>query len=207
MKKHAIAIATTLALAPAAHASEVEWYGGAALQRSSVDSDFFFAGGSSFGTSASDSDEALKLFGGIRRPTGWGYYGAELGVDSGAAEVEGSFSGSSQVGVIEEEESISLSLIAGIAIRPRTHLYGRVGVVQTSFDFETSAASDDDEFTDTELAFGIDHHVTPSVALRFEISRVDYSDDFEMVGNVTGDIGKFDDVSRDAISIGIFTTF
>lgn len=215
MKKRAIVIATSLAFSPAAHASDFVWYGGGAVQRSALSSDFYFTGSSpGLGSSNDDSDIALKLFGGIRQPSDWGYYGAELALDSGGAEVEGEFrSGLAQRGVIEEEQSISLSLVAGVAIRPESHLYGRIGQVRTSFGFESLSssgarvASDDDDFTDTEFAVGLDHQFTPAVALRLEFAWVDYSDDFEMVGNVTGDIGKFDDVSRDAISIGIFTTF
>ena len=219
MKKKALFVATGLAMASPAHALDLSYYAGASIQRTNLEADFDFEPATpSSGTSGDDSSNGLKLFGGITRKIGRGYVGAELAYEQGRAKIERNFSrfgppSMGQRGVIEDDRSYSLSFIGGIELQQDTYVFGRIGYARTDFDFETLSSSDvvvdsgDDTFTDTQIALGADFHFTDRIALRVEFSRTRYAEEFELVANVTGDIAEIDDVSRDAVSIGIFTTF
>lgn len=219
MKKKALFVASGLAMTTPVYAIDLSYYAGAAVQRINLEADFDFKPSTpSSGTSADDSTSDLKLFGGITRKIGRGYVGAELAFEQGGAKIERNFSrfgppSMGQRGVIEDDQSYSLSLIGGIELQQNTYFFGRFGYVQTDFDFETLSSGDavvdsgDDSFSGRQIALGADFQLSDRITMRVEFSRTHYSDEFELVGNVTGDIAEIDNVSRDAISIGVFTTF
>lgn len=218
MQKKALVIATSLAMSSPLHADDLSFYGGGALLRTELDAHFDFESSNPFtGNSADDNASTFKLFGGIRKKAGKLFYGAELAFDDGDAKPVGAFSKSGnpkngQRGEIEEKSSVSISAIGGIGIGTATYLTGRIGYIRTDFDFRTLEgdnviSSGDETFSDIEFAVGLEHHFTNKIGARVEISKTSYSDDINTVGTGTGDLVEFDDISRDAVSIGVFAKF
>ena len=219
MQKKALFVATSLAMGSPAHALDLTYYGGAALQRTTLEASLDFVPTTpSSGNSGEDSADGLRLFGGAITRAGQGFYGAEVAFEDGKAKRTINFStlpspGPGQRGEIKDDHSISLSVIGGVDLRENARLYGRIGYIRTDLEFRTLSTSGievdskDETFTDLQYAIGFDYFVSDRVAVRAELSRTDYDDDVSLVGNVTGVLAEFDDISRDAFSIGIFTTF
>jgi len=219
MQKKALFVATSLAMGSPAYALDLTYYGGAALQRTTLEASLDFVPTTpSSGNTGDDSASSLRLFGGAVTRAGRGFYGAEIAVEDGQATKSIDFSifpspGPNQRGQIDDNGSISLSFIGGIDLNDNARLYGRIGYIRTDFDFRTLSTSSvvvdskSETFTDLQYAFGFDYFLTDRVAIRAELSRTNYDDNVRLVGNVTGDLAAFDDISRDALSIGIFSTF
>lgn len=219
MQKKALVVATSLAMGPPAHALDLTYYGGAALQRTTLEASLDFVPTTpSSGNTGDDTASALRLFGGAITRSGRGFYGAEIALEDGGAKKTIEFSTipspfPGQRGEIEDDRSISLSVIGGFDLQGSGRVYGRIGYIRTDFNFRTLTSggngvdSKDETFNDLQYAIGFDYFVSDRVAIRAELSRTNYDDNVGLVGNVTGDLAEFDDISRDALSIGIFTTF
>lgn len=219
MQKKVLFVATGLIMSSPVYSAEFTYYAGAALAQTNLEADFDFDPSTpSSGTSGDDSDRGLRLFGGVTRDLGRGYIGAELAVEDGGSEVERNFSrfgqpNAGQRGVIEDDRSYSLSFIGGFELQENTRLYGRIGYVTTEFDYETLSSGDrvvdsgDDTFSAVQYALGADFQVSQTLAVRVEFSSIRYSDDVNLTANVTGDLAEFDNIARDAVSIGVFKTF
>ena len=219
MQKKALFVATSLAMGSPAHALDLTYYGGAALQQTTLEASLDFVPTTpSSGNSGDDTAVGLRLFGGAITRAGPGFYGVEAAFEDGQAEETIKFStfpspGPGQRGQIQDNRSLSLSFVGGGDLLENARLYGRIGYIQTQFDFRTLSVSGvevdskDKTFTDLQYAIGFDYFLSEQFAIRAELSRTDYDDDVGLVGNVTGDLAEFDDISRDALSIGIFTTF
>ena len=219
MQKKALFVATSLAMGSPAYALDLTYYGGAALQQTTLEASLDFVPTTpSTGNSGDDTATELRLFGGAITRAGSGFYGVEAALEDGKAEETIKFStfpsaGPGQRGQIQDGRSLSLSVIGGVDLLENARLYGRIGYIRTEFDFKTLSASSvevdskNKTFTDLQYAIGFDYFLSDRIAVRAELSRTDYDDKASLVGNVTGVLAEFDDISRDALSIGIFTTF
>ena len=218
MQKNALFIATSLAMSGTLHANDLSYYGGAALSRSSLDAHFDFVPSNEFtGTSDKESSSSLKLFGGLRIPLAGGFYGGEIAYSGGGANPVGTFSKTGnpvfgQRGDLEDQSSISLSLTGGFALGGNNNLIGRIGYIRTDLEYKTLEgstvyASGDEAFSGVEVALGLEHRLSEQLGIFFEFSRVNFSDNISATANGTGDLADFDDVSRDAFSLGLFSKF
>lgn len=219
MQKKALFIATGLVMGTPLQAAEMSFYGGAAIQKTTLSAHFDIRPSNPFrGDSDEDTDIGPRLFGGARWMSGQGiFYGVELAIARGNTKAVDAFSkvdnsDTGQRGQLEEGRSTGLSVIGGLEITDNTYVTGRIGRVRTEFDFKTLEgdtvfSSGDETFTGTQFALGLEHHYANGIGVRVEFLKTEYPDDIDTVANGTGDLARINHITRDALSIGVFTTF
>jgi opacity protein-like surface antigen len=217
MKKKALFIATSMTVSSPLLADDFEFYAGGMLSQVKIDVRVDFQPPRPFtGTYGDDSDLSLQLLAGARKPIGRYFYGAEVAYGTGGPKAAAAFvqgnSLTGQRGEIEESSSIGISGVGGFEWTPNLAILGRLGYLRTTFDYQTLEGSTvfadgDESFSDFEIAIGVEYRLSDRLSLRAELSQIDYSDHINDVANGTGDLARFDDVSRDAISIGVFAKF
>lgn len=216
MKKKAVFIGISLALASPLYAQDTSFYVGAAVIQTTLETDFVNTSpGVLPGTSNDDDSTALKVLAGVRRQSGNYQYGLEAGYEDGQEKASGLFSLSTPtfIGELEDNYSLSLSLIGGYRILERTYLFGRIGYIRTDFDFKSSSPATtfgqgDDGLSGVQYGVGLDHYLSENVGMRIEYTMTNYLDEIDTIaGPPTPDIVEFDDISRDVLSIGVFIEF
>jgi outer membrane immunogenic protein len=228
MKMNPVALSISLALCVSTQATraDIAWYGAAEGSWSNLDSDINIINASSGSTARSgsvdDNAGGAGLFLGIRNETGVHYIGGEIGIESGASDAGGADPGDSNVTLsIEDNYTASLAAVGGYRINPKTHLTGRIGVVSTDFDVAAIgsgtglggpylSSSDSERLTGLILGIGFSYQLSDRMALRAEYRYTDYLNEAS-----TGQAGdpssnqfyEFDDITRDAFTLGLRVDF
>jgi opacity protein-like surface antigen len=224
MQKKALGVAISLTVSSPLHANDVSFYGGGSVLYTELENRYKKIPSALLPNDTGefrgdDSAAALKLFGGARWGVGKGFYGLEFAYEGGQSESEiilFPMNLPSDKSILKDGASFSFSLMGGYEFLQNTYVTGRVGYISTEFDYETSSDSNPvygsggDTLSGVQLAIGVEHNFTDTFGMRIEYSVADYSGEIGPVaadGGTTGALAVFDDISRDAISIGIFTTF
>ena len=226
MQKKALATAISLAISSPLFANDVSFYAGGSLLDTKLENKYkqiptILTPSDNGVFKSDDSATALKIFGGTRWGLGKGFYGLEAAYEDGQSEATVILAPTSlpifPTADFKDNNSYSLSFMGGYEIYQNTFLTGRVGYIRTKFDYKvydssstTVVDSGDDTLSGVQIAVGVEYYFTDTFGMRVEYSEADYSDSIGPVnadGGTTGALAEFDDMSRDAISIGIFTNF
>lgn len=224
MQKKALATAVSLAISPPLFAADLSFYAGGSLLNTKLENKYQqiptpLLPNDNRVFESDDSATALKLFGGTRWRLSKGFYGLEVAYEDGQSESTAVlFPMTFPTGPkaeLKDDSSFSLSFMGGYEFYQNTFLTGRVGYIRTKFDYKvyefatTVSDSGNDTLSAVQFAVGVEHNFTDSFGMRVEYSKADYSDSIGPVkaDGSTGALAVFDDISRDAISIGIFMNF
>ncbi len=160
---------------------------------------FYVAGLLGHSTINSESgDESMEGFGGVGA-IGYGYavgqfYGgieAELGYDGSEWGVSASGPGASASLDINAGLTYGLSARLGAVIADKVLIYGRAGIVKTSFEADVSltiagvgsaSASGDEDLTGFRFGGGIETLITDQIGLIGEYTYTRYGDEFYFEG-------------------------
>ena len=226
MQKKALTTAISLAISSPLFANDVSFYAGGALLNTTLEVKYKQIPTAMLPNDdgvfeSDDSATALKIFGGARWRLSKGFYGLEAAYEDGQSEATVILFPMSMPifpqADFKDNDSFSLSFMGGYEFYQNTFLTVRVGYIRTNFDYKvydtsstTVVDSGDDTLSGIQIAVGVEYYFTDTFGMRVEYSEADYSDSIGPVnadGGFTGALAEFDDIARDAISIGIFTNF
>jgi opacity protein-like surface antigen len=211
MKKQALAMAVTMALsAPVcAQQSGVAWYAGAGLGYDKLSNDLQNLPGGIPTSSYSDEDIGYGIFGGVKNYVGNWFYGGELGLSGSNAKSVGLSDGFTREGELEVNYDLSLSARGGYQIVQNIYLTGRIGYVNTDFDYRaliggTPFDTGSESLSGWRAGLGFEWFVSPNISLSLEYAHTEYSGDIITMPDSTISMQfiGFSDVSRDAFTIG-----
>lgn len=214
----ALAIGMVLCMPVQSAGRDLVWYGAAEADWNRLDSTAYVNDTViRFSVdSIDDSGLGYGLFLGARREYDNTFLGGELGLQDGMRDASGSNFGDPLLS-LEDNYSVSLSAVGGYRINPKTHLTGRLGYVNTSFDYTAIGItpgylsdSGDDRLSGVVLGIGILRQLSSRLSIRAEYRHTEYIDDFRtgLAGDpISNNFYEFDDVTRDAFSVGLTLDF
>jgi len=131
-------------------------------------------------------------------------------------DASGSYAGDPLLS-LDDNYSVSLSAVGGYRLNPKTHVTGRLGYVNTSFDYTATGTasgslsdSGDDRLSGVVLGIGILRQLSSRLSMRAEYRHTEYFDKIStgVAGDpISNNFFEFDDVTRDAFSVGLVLDF
>jgi opacity protein-like surface antigen len=211
MRNQTAAVVTGLAMLTPVPVVAQDWtfYGGGELFVSRLDSERLMLNRDQ--SSADGTGLGLGGFLGLRTGTGPWLFGAELGLELGSAEADGDLVPGRPAG-IEEDYGYVLSLLGGYQVSEPVRLFARLGYTTTRVDFRTAEGSTvygdgSEDLAGLTVGLGLDYRLSGTLSLRAEYAMTDYDDSIETTVGSTVEPVVFDDISRDAFTIGVAVDF